>query len=183
MLVSRHASSISDECWNGQIGWRGGAEMNFSPEEVKELRSYREKSCVGFLRTVHPFLNLWWEISWGPHTFGCESFRSQRKLPKWTSLVHLEWVMIMLSWNTDWVLESKETSCRPMCLGLSHCLHQTANMIECWYLRNGNSKDQMNERFCPEGCREIGEKRSLMLCVLPRVIWFRIGLVQVWKWG
>ena len=37
--------------------------MNFSPEEVKELRSYREKSCVGFLRTVHPFLNLWWEIS------------------------------------------------------------------------------------------------------------------------
>lgn len=30
--------------------------MSFSPEEVKGLGSYREKSCVGFLRTVHPFL-------------------------------------------------------------------------------------------------------------------------------
>ena len=67
-----------------------------------------------------------------------------------TPLAYWEWVMITPSWNTAWVLPSSETSCRPMRLGMSHGLHQIPNVIECWNLRHGNSRDRINERLCME---------------------------------
>lgn len=67
---------------------------------------------------------------------------------------------------------------RTVTLPPSDSEHDRVLIPEKWELR-----DQMHERLCPEGCGEIGEGRSLMFSALPRLIWFRIGLVQVWKWG